>query len=58
MQDQDSDEKSPFTKYREGYEDGYSGRIILMPDDKYYMAGYDTGREDDQYGMPSKYSEE
>ena len=58
MQKQDSDNKSPFTKYREGYEDGYGGRIILMPEDKGYVAGYDAGSEDDQYGIPSKYSEE
>jgi hypothetical protein len=58
MQDQDSDEKSPFTKYREGYEDGYNGRTILMPDDADYIVGYNTGKEDDRYGMPCKYSEE
>jgi len=53
----DFSEKTPFTRYREGYEDGYTGRTILMPDDTDYMRGYGTGKEDDQFGMPNRYSE-
>ncbi len=53
----DVSEKAPFTRYREGYEDGYIGRKILMPSDSDYMRGYSEGKEDDQFGMPNKYSE-
>jgi len=53
----DVSEKTPFTRYREGYEDGYHARRILLPDDMDYMSGYGAGKEDDQFGMPNKYSE-
>ena len=51
-----SHEKSPFSKYSQGYIDGFEGEEIKMPDDTDYMDGYHAGHDDDAMGMPQKYS--
>ena len=47
--------KSPFTRYRDGYIDGYNGHPIKMPDDPDYTRGYSDGKEADLAGDDSKF---
>jgi hypothetical protein len=49
-------EKSPFSKYHAGYMDGYEGNDIQMPSDRDYMDGYKEGYHDDSMGMPQKFT--
>mgnify|MGYP005817968191 CR=1 FL=1 len=51
-------EKTPFTKYRDGYLDGYAGRDALMLEDEDYARGYEDGVMDDSVGSPSKFAED
>ena len=51
-------EKSPFTRYREGYVDGYHGRTPRMSEDEIYSGGYTDGRNDDRFGMEERYPED
>ncbi len=50
--------KSPFTRYREGYVDGYEGEPVQLPCDADYLRGYINGTEDDMMGMASQYPTE
>ena len=49
-------EISEFTRYRQGYEDGYHGKEASIPHDETYMTGFREGSEDDQLGMPDRYN--
>lgn len=53
-----AEEKSPFSRYRQGYLDGHYDRVIQMPNDDYYMNGYEEGVQDDLSGLPSKFTED
>ena len=57
MHNAEIDGKPPFTRYREGYTDGYHGRTPRMSDDM-YLRGYDDGRNDDRFGMEERYPED
>ena len=46
---------SDFTRFRQGYEDGYHGRESKRPEDLTYMSGYEEGCEDDRFDMPYRY---
>lgn len=48
---------TPFAKYQAGYNDGYEGKNIRMPDDIDYMRGYGEGKEDDRIGAPDKFND-
>ena len=51
-----TDNKKPaFSRYSEGYIAGYEGYDILMPEDHYYMLGYNEGKCDDLLGSPYKF---
>jgi len=50
-----SSKKSPFTRYAEGYVDGYEGREMMLKDAD-YVRGYREGREDDSTGAPNKFA--
>ena len=52
------DDMTPFSIYLQGYKDGYAGKPIQRPEDINYVSGYQTGKEDDQFGMPNKYGED
>ena len=51
---------SGFTKYKEGYLDGYAGRYINVrfANDIHYIAGYNEGLEDDRQGLSEKFCED
>ena len=58
MQNEEVNGKSPFTRYREGYVDGYRGHPRRMLQDDIYSGGYDDGRNDDRFGMEDRYPED
>ena len=51
-------QKPPFTFYRNGYVDGYYGMDPEFPSNDFYMTGHAEGREADRSGEPSKFGEE
>ena len=52
-----SDNETPFSRYRDGYVDGYEGNVSRTDQDDDYVRGYHDGSEDDRIGAPSKYDE-
>lgn len=46
---------SPFTRYRQGYEDGYHGKEKVFPGNSDYMMGFEQGKEDDLGALPPKF---
>ena len=50
-------DKSPFTRYREGYLDGYAARDARLPLDTDYLRGFADGTEDDLLGKPNKFED-
>jgi len=58
MKQPQPNEKSPFTRYREGYVDGYHAREIRMSEDNDYLRGYKEGNEDDIEGVPNRFPED
>ena len=50
-----TDKHSSFTRYKQGYEDGYEGFILARPDSNDYKLGYEVGKEDDQLGLPNRF---
>ena len=53
-----SKNETPFSRYQEGYEDGYEGRPCRIDflQDPEYIRGYAEGTEDDQIGAPGRYT--
>ena len=51
-------ELPPFSRYRIGYLDGYTGQEARLPADKEYRDGYEEGQTDDRMGMESKFDTE
>ena len=52
-----SDNETPFSRYRDGYVDGYEGDPRQTVQDDNYIRGYHDGYEDDRLGMPSKFGD-
>jgi len=48
-------DNSSFSRYKQGYEDGYEGFILARPDSDDYKLGYEVGKEDDQLGLPNRF---
>jgi len=46
--------QTPFSRYRDGYIDGYEGNSQKFEDDE-YARGYYEGHEDDKLGVQKKY---
>lgn len=51
----EENERTPFSKYRKGYLDGYDCHDMELPGDKDYVLGYNAGAEDDILGNPNKF---
>ena len=51
-------ENSSFARYKQGYEDGYEGFIMALPESDDYRLGYEVGKEDDQLGLPNRFENE
>ena len=53
-----SKNETPFSRYREGYEDGYEGRPCRIDflQDPEYIRGYAEGTEDDRMGAPGRFT--
>ena len=51
-------ELPPFSRYRMGYLDGYTGLDSRLPRDSDYRSGFEEGACDDRMGHESKFNTE